>query len=214
MKILLFICGLLLSMSLFQMTALAQELPDFRNDRESFKRLSDKGPRADLSTFTLAGVEESIGRNPLKKIAPENYTKQQLFFNGKDLTVTLTVGPFDKKGKKLLAMEDRLVKINNKPYYGNYGDTPVTEIKRFEVIMEGDTVAIPPAAYADLFNVYFAFIDGSGKVRTSSGLFFSVDGKRLYIYLQNRDRTGSYEVTWIIDNKKYLRRVLDYGMIQ
>lgn len=206
--------SILFSLILLQLTAPAQEQPDFRNDKESFKRLSDKSLRADLSTFTLAGVEESIGRNPLKKIAPESYTQQQLFFHGKDIAVTLTVGPFDKKGKKLLVMEDHLVKINNKAYYGNYGDTPVTEIKRFEVIMEGDTVTIPAAAYADLFNVYFAFIDGSGKVRTSSGLYFSIDGKRLYIYLQNRDRTGSYEVTWIIDSKKYLRRVLDYGMTQ
>jgi hypothetical protein len=33
----------------------------------------------------------------------------------------------------------------------------------------------------------------------------------MYVYMLNRDDTGSYEITWVIQDRKYLRRVLDYG---
>ena len=80
--------------------------------------------------------------------------------------------------------------------------------------MGKDTVIIPPAAYGDLYNLNFTYRDKSGTERTANGVFFSKDNNRMYIYLLSRDATGSYEVTWVIENKKYLRRVVDYGFTQ
>jgi hypothetical protein len=42
-------------------------------------------------------------------------------------------------------------------------------------------------------------------------IFISPDKKRIYIYSTHSDGAGAYEVTWIIQDKKYLRRVVDYG---
>lgn len=137
--------------------------------------------------------------------------KNVLKFKTPDIEVTVETGPFEPDGKKLLFMEKSLVKINNKPYYGNYGETPATEIKRVSVVMGKDSVAIPPGAYADLYNLNFTYRDKSGTERTGNALYFSSEGNRMYIYLLSRDNAGSYEVTWVIENKQYLRRVVDYG---
>lgn len=185
--------------------------PDYRNKKESFVKISDKALRADLASFTVGGIEESISKLPLRKQPATGYTKNQMTFKNDTLSVTVTIGPFDPKGRKLQLMEENLVKINGKPFYGGYGETPKTEIKSVVVVLKKDTVQIPPAAYADLFNLNFTYKDKSGTERTGNAVYFSADNKRFYIYLLSRDNTGSYEVTWVIENKVFVRRVLDYG---
>ena len=192
--------------------AQSREFPDYRTKKESFSKLSDKGLRADLGVFTVGGIEESIGKLPLKKISPFTYTRNLMSFKGDNAEVTVATGPFVAAGKKFTNIEDHLVKIDNKPFYGGYGETPMTAIKSVTVILnKKDTIAIPPAAYGDLYNLNFTYKDKSGTERTANGIYFSADGKRIYIYLLSRDNSGSYEVTWILENKKYLRRVLDWG---
>lgn len=196
------------------MVAVAQkndEYPDYRTNKESFARLSDKSLRADLGVFTIGGVEESLNKLPLKKISPFGYSKNQMSFKNDQVDVQVTVGPFEERGRKIQRIEDHVVKIAGKPYHGDYGNLPETEIKSVLVLVNKDTVVIPPQAYADLYNLNFTYKDKSGTERTANGVFFSKDEKRMYIYLLSRDQTGSYEVTWIIENKQYLRRVVDYG---
>ncbi len=78
--------------------------------------------------------------------------------------------------------------------------------------MRKDTVVIPPAAYADLYNLNFEYSD-KGTTRTTNAIYRSANPHRIYLYLFCKDNTGSYEVTWIIYDKKYVRRVLDYGFM-
>lgn len=187
------------------------EYPDYRNNKESFVRMSDKSLRADLGVFTIGGIEESLSKLPLRKISPYAYTKNSMSFKADDVEVVVTIGPFEERGRKIQKVEDHVVKIGGKPFHGNYGEMPRTEIKSVLVLMGKDTITIPPAAYADLYNLNFTYRDKNGTERTANGVYFSKDGSRMYIYLLSRDDTGSYEVTWIIQNKQYLRRVVDYG---
>ena len=76
-----------------------------------------------------------------------------------------------------------------------------------------DSILIPPVAYADLFNPTLTYLDKTGVLRSRNGIFRSKDGKRIYIYLFCKDNSGSYEVTFIFQDKVYLRRVLDYGFM-
>lgn len=191
-----------------------KDFPDYRNKKESFTKVSDKALRADLASFTVGGIEESISKLPLRKLSATGYNKTQMSFKNDTVNVTVTSGPFDPKGRKMQLMEENLVKINGKPFYGSYGETPKTEIKSVVVILKKDTVQIPPAAYADLFNINFTYKDKSGTERSGNGVYFSADNKRVYIYLLSRDNTGSYEVTWVIENNVFMRRVLDYGFTQ
>ena len=109
-------------------------------------------------------------------------------------------------------MEKYLIKIDRKTYYGGFGSVPKTYISRVVVTIGNDTVAIPPATYADLYNLNLTYND-KGVPRTANGIYFSKDGHKIYLYLLCKDGTGSYEVTWVMQDKKYLRRVLDYAIL-
>lgn len=204
---------LLVTIALFSATLTFAQLdyPDYRNKKESFTKVTDKPIRLDLATFTMGGVEESIGKEKLRKIAPDYYTKNVLHIKGDDIEVSVTLAPFDAGGKKLKMAGEHLVKIDNKPLYGSYGQTPQTRIKEVKVIIKKDTILLPPAAFDDLFNMNFTYKDNNKVERTANAIYFAPHGNRFYVYLLSRDATGSYEVTWIFENGVYLRRVLDYG---
>ena len=209
------IAALLVFSLLAQQYSFAQlDYPDYRSKKESFTKLTDKPIRLDLATFTMGGVEESIGKEKLRKIAPDYYTKNVLHIKGDDIDVTVTIAPYDAGGKKLKMAGEHLVKIDNKPPYGSYGQTPQTKIKEVRVIIKKDTILLPAAAYDDLFNMNFTYKDNNKVERTANAIYFAPHGNRFYVYLLSRDATGSYEVTWIFENGVYLRRVLDYGFTQ
>jgi hypothetical protein len=106
-----------------------------------------------------------------------------------------------------------LTKIDKKAYYGNYGAVPRTQITAINVMVDKDTVAIPPTAYFDLYNPQFTYAEGSNQ-KSYNGVYLSPDKRNIYIYMLSRDTNGSYEVTWVIQDKKYLRRVVDYGFLK
>jgi len=123
-------------------------------------------------------------------------------FDGTNIIVSVKTGIFDRTKHKLGYEEKYLLKIDGKPYYGDYGKLPKTTMEAITVIMGTDTIYMPPAAIADLYNPVF---------NSADAVYFSADKRRLYVYMLNKDNAGSYEVTWIIQDKKYLRRILDYG---
>lgn len=195
------------------MVSFSQELPypDYRSKKESFSKIPDKTLRADIATFAIGGLDESMGKLPLRKTAPTAYDRKSITFRDEKTEVKITTGPFEQKGKKIMLSEEYVVKINGKPFFGCYGQMPKTEIQQVIVIIEKDTAVIPPAAYNDLFDINFTYRDKNGVERTGSGVYYSADGKRTYVYLLSRDNMGSYEVTWVIESGKFLRRVLDFG---
>lgn len=188
------------------------EYTDTRKKTESFKKMQQKDIRADLASFTLAGIDESVGKADLKKISFSTFGPDSMKFEGDDIKATVTIAPFDAAKHKLDYDEKYLIKIDRKTYYGGYGSLPKTYISQVIVTIGGDTVAIPPSAYGDLHNLNLSYND-KGVQRTANAIYRSKDGHKIYLYLLCRDGTGSYEVTWVIRDKKYLRRVLDYEMI-
>ena len=185
---------------------------DTRKKNESFARLQPPDLRRDVATFTLSGISESVGALALAKINYTNFGNDFMDFEGDGIKVSVRVAPFESTKHKLQFDEKYLVKIDKRPYYGNYGNMPLTTISNITMIVDGDTVVIPEFAYNDLHNINFDYTN-KGVKRTTNGVFRSKDGNRIYIYLFSKDNTGSYEVTWIIQDKKYLRRVLDYGFM-
>jgi hypothetical protein len=109
--------------------------------------------------------------------------------------------------------EKHLVKIDGKPYYGgNYGEQPHTTIEAVTVIVGKDTVPIPATAYFDLYDPKFSF-NQSGATRTRNAVYLSNDKHTFYIYMLSVDNGGS-EFTWVIRDKQYLRRVVDFGFLK
>lgn len=195
---------------------IAQELDfrDYRTKKESFTKIPEKDVRADVASFAIGGIDESIGKLPLTKIGVSKYEDNFMSFEDGNIKVLITTGRFDPSQHKLQKDEDHLVKIDNRPYYGNYGEVPQNHIQSISVTINKDTIAIPPAAYADLCNVNFTYRDKAGTERSNNGVYLSKDNRKVYIYLMNKDGEGGYEVTWVIQDKKFLRRVLDYGIVK
>jgi hypothetical protein len=198
------------------MTSLAQDdiYPDNRNKKESFLKVKDQAIRADLATFTITGIVDRIGKDPLKKMPPVNYGPNFLAFEDKGYKVTITAGKFEPEKHKLAYYDEKhLIKIDNKPYYGNYGQVPVTTIASVTAIIDKDTVAIPATALFDLYSPVFTYSEG-GTTKTHCGVYFSKDSRTMYIYMLNKETIGNYEVTWVIQDKKYLYRVVDSGILR
>ncbi len=76
-----------------------------------------------------------------------------------DIQVTIKTGVFDPSKHKIMLEEKHVVKIDGKPYYGNYGEMPRTTIESITVMVGKDTVAIPPTAFFDLYEPAF-FLPG------------------------------------------------------
>ncbi len=200
---------------LYGFSSNAQKFYDFQDTRrknESFVKLPKTEIRADLATFTLSGIDEAVGKEELQKISFTTFSSGFMNFGGDDIKAAIKLLSFDKSRHKLDYDEKYLIRIDRKTYYGDYGNIPKTYIGSISIIVDNDSVAIPAAAYADFYNVNLTYSD-KGTLRSRNGIYKSKDGHRIYLYLFCKDATGSYEVTWIIQDKKYLRRVLDYGFM-
>lgn len=213
MRSLLCLCMLGLSIG-----ALAQDepMPDLRNKRESFTKYPKGEIRNDLATFTIGGIDERLGKDPLERLPATDFNMHSITFEGNNVKVIIKSGPFDAGKHKLFYYYDKkyLVKIDGKPYYGDYGTIPTTAITSVTVIVnKKDTVAIPPAAYADLYHPDFTYSDG-GTIKTHNAVYLSADKKKMYIYMVNSEAIGKYEVTWILQDNKYVGRVVDSGIMR
>lgn len=197
------------------LVCLAQDdFPDSRSKRENFVKMQEKDVRGDLASFVMAGIDESTGKQPLKKIPIKATGANYMSFEGNNIQVTVTVGPFVAASHKLKLFDEKhLVKIDNKPFYGSYGLVPKTVIRSLAVSLNGDSVQIPEAAFSDLYNPSFSY-SNEGTQKTLNAVYLSNDNHSIYIYMLSKDTRGSYEVTWVIRDKKYLRRVVDFGLLK
>src|SRR5882724_6349903 len=192
----------------------AQDLdfPDYRSKKDNFSKISDQVARGDIASFALAAVDESIGKAVLRSLPVKDYGDKFMKWEGEDIQVTFRTGVFFQTKHKLNYNEKHLAKIDGRPYYGgNYGEMPKGTIEAITVVVGKDTVAIPPAAYSDLYDPKFSF-NQSGATRTRNGVFISNDKHTFYIYMLNIE-TGGSEYTWVIRDKQFLRRVVDFGFL-
>ena len=202
-------------------TSIAQErdYPDYRSKKEMFVRVQEKDIRADMASFAIGGMDESFGKGTLTSLPITKYNQDQITFasnnvGGKSIEVNIKAGVFDPGKNKLKYYEKHVVKINDKPYFGNYGEMPTTTIKEITVIIDKDTIVVPPSAFADIYDPVFTYTDKSGQTKSYNNVFISPDGHRIYVYLLNRGGDGNYEATWVIRDKQYARRVVDFGFLK
>jgi hypothetical protein len=213
MKIRLIVACMLCSMA--AMAQLNEDIPDTRNKREGYAKLPKTGIRQELAGFTMSGIEESVGKLPLDKMPYTAQGPNFMRFENEAVKAAVTTEAFDASKYKLEYDEKYLVKINKKTYYGGYPNVPKTKVSQVSFIIGKDTVAIPPTAYGDLYNLNLTYKDKGGKERSLNSIYFSKDKRTIYLYLYSKDTTyanASYEVTFVIQDKKYLRRVLDYDI--
>jgi hypothetical protein len=195
------------------------EFPDFRSKKEQFTKVNVPDMRGDLASFVFAGIDESAGKPTLPTLPLKAIGQDFMSFEGNNIQVTINLGVFDASKHKLQYYNNTennrkyLVRINAKPFFGDYGKLPHTTIKNISVVIDGDSVAIPPEAYFDIYNPMLTYTENGVKKHMNT-VYRSLDGKRIYIYMLKRESGGSYEVTWVIENKKYVRRIVDFGFLK
>lgn len=200
---------------LFSIQAFSQDITDTRKKTESFKRLQPANIRSEVASFTFGGITESAQAPALQKISPTILSRDSLVIAGDGIYAKVSLASFNPKGHKIQyddEAEKIPIRIDRKTYYGDYGKMPVTSVQSIILTINGDTVHIPQEAYSDLMNMKFSYLN-SGAERTNDGIFISKDHKRIYLYLFSKGNTSSYEVTFIIQDKSYLKRVLDYDLL-
>jgi hypothetical protein len=196
------------------LSTMAQDLdyPDFRSKKDNFSKIKDKDIRGDVASFALAAVDESIGKPSLPSVPVVDYGPNFMKYSNDKITVLIKTGIFLPSKHKLMLSEGHLLRIDGKPYYGGiYGQPPHVTIESITVIVDKDTVAVPPTAYADLFDPKFSFNE-NGATRTRNGVFLSNDKHTFYIYMLNIDNKG-VEYTWVIRDKQYIQRIVDFGFL-
>lgn len=196
--------------------AQTDEYPDYRSKKEFFTRIQEKDIRSDIATFAMGGIDESVGKDPLQTIPITAFNSNSITFSNDNIKVTIAASAFDVSKHKLSFYDPEkkfLTKIDNKPFFGDYGKVPKYVVENVSVIINRDTITIPKEALSDLANPQLSFSEG-GKNKTQNKVYVSNDGRKIYIYMLKPEAGGSYEVTWVIQDKKYLRRVVDFGFLR
>jgi hypothetical protein len=205
--------GLLLVLTASACFAQDLDFPDFRSKKDNFSKIREQDIRGDIATFALAALDESIGKGQLATVPVKDYGVNFMSFQNDNIQVIIKTGIFTPAKHKLMKNEEHILRIDGKPYYGaTPGEIPHTTIESITVVVGKDTVPIPPAAYFDLYEPKFSYNEG-GATRTRNGVFLSNDKHTFYIYMFNNDNFG-VEYTWIIRDKQYLRRVIDFGFLK
>lgn len=204
----LFVLFYSLSHSLFSQ----DDIPDYRTKRDNFSKMQEKDVRADLAQFTFSGISESLTKHALENVPEKNVDNNKIIFANDTASVTITTGGFDATKHKVTWFDDKYaVKLDNKPFWGTENKVPKASIASVVAVVGLDTVTIPQAAYADLYEPHLFFKDAKGSNKSYCNVYVSPDHRKFYIYMLNGEGNGRYEVTWVIQDKHYLRRVVDWG---
>lgn len=191
-----------------------QELPwqDTRKQREVFRK-TPPVYRSEIATFALGGLSESVGKDPLTKVGYTRLTPNVMEFEGEGVQAAIHLAPFDSSKHRIdLDMDEKhVIRIDKKPYYGGYGFVPINKISSISMIIQGDTAEIPPSAYNDLYNINFTY-NHKGVEKTTNAVYISPDKRRVYLYVYSQEKRGPYEVTFVFEDRKFVRRVLDYDL--
>ena len=188
------------------------DIPDYRSKKDNFLKMQEKDVRADLSQFTFAGINESLIKHALHSLPLIGAKDDEIIFSNDTATVQITTGAFDATKHKVTWFADKYaVKLDNHAFWGTENAVPKHIITSVVAIIEGDTVIIPQTAFIDLYEPHLYYTDAKGKTKTYCNVYTSANKRNYYIYMLNGDGAGRYEVTWIIEDKHYLRRVIDWG---
>ena len=202
---------LILLCSILNISFAQSDIPDYRSKKDNFLKMQEKDIRADLSQFTFGGISESLTKHRLDALPVKSLNNDAIIFSNDTVVVRITTGTFDPTKHKVTWYADKYaVKLDNHAFWGTENTVPKHTITSIVAIVEADTVVIPAEAFADLYEPHLYYTDSKGSGKTYCNVYRSADRRKYYIYMLNGEGTGRYEVTWIIQDKHYLRRVVDW----
>ena len=188
------------------------DIPDYRSKRDNFSKMMQKDVRADLAQFTFAGISESLEKHKLEQIPSTEIKNDEIIFSNDTMSVKITTGGFDATKHKVTWFDDKYaVKLDNHAFWGTENKVPRTTIASVVAVMGLDTLLCHQQHMQIYMNRTYILKMQKEMQKLIAMCMFRQTIVKLYIYMLNGEGTGRYEVTWIIEDKHYLRRVVDWG---
>lgn len=184
--------------------------PDYKGDKESLQKVRNKIIREEVAIFAEAGFEEPSSSIKLRQVPRQQSAETTAVFRLDSVQVLIKTSRFVPKQHHIKYIDRYAAKIDGHPIWGTDGELPKTSIQSIRLIIAKDTLSLPSSSFADLYEPDLGWVTKETK---SGGIrvFYTPRRERIYIYMANSDGAGFYEVTFVISNKKYLRRIIDYG---
>jgi hypothetical protein len=177
----------------------------------SIFKVKNPGIRKELRAIALEAEMEnkklSLKLSALKK---RLISKRRIELLADSFAVHITASPFKKQNHKLTYTyydsAKYLAKIDGKNFYGTDGGPPQTEISAVYFVVNKDTIFPPRKFYDDLYQPNMFLSNSKTEIQFVYG-YKSRNKKFIYIGMLNSDGAGSYEVIWVIENKKIIYRI-------
>jgi hypothetical protein len=158
--------------------------------------ISGTGPYQEMSE---EDHEELLVAVPLRSWSPTHVE-----FWGEGLRVRLEAQPFDDL--RSVKLRNGLAQVDRQPILGWSPGDDHARMSRLEVVMDGSVVAVPVSAFTDLYDLPLSREDGYVLLAAA---WRSRDGWRTYVQVQVGDDAHPLIVTWVIEDGRYLQRIVD-----
>jgi hypothetical protein len=191
---------------------------DIRVNKERLLNLKDGVIKREISFFSISSAfyaMKDYPKNTVNEIPILSFTDTTAIFKKDSLLIKIFLTRFDTIGHTLTYYKSQLrslALIDGKPFFGTDGEVPRTRIKSVIFQNGKQLFRFPAYAISGLYepNFYYRnFQDNT--LQLTCKVFQSLDKRRHYIYMQNSDGAGGYVLTWVIQDNKYLTRVIDDG---
>lgn len=179
---------------------------------ESYTDLPEGSIKSEVASFAKsAGRTRQIDsvNNKLTEIKLKRCSNDFVYFESGDMIAL----------DKLVSIQSKTVTATSNKVPGDkawgMGDSfPLTEVLQVRYIHYKYQLILPDSAIAGLFNPKFCISPRKnnkiGKTTSSNcRVYQSQDKRRVYIYMLNGEGAQQYEVTWVIEDSKYYKRIVD-----
>lgn len=197
--------------------------------RESFWNISDTTIRNEIASFNRKG--DSIKQHPAVKevelieIPLISCADTVSNFHLKSTYVHVYYSDFDVTEHQRIYADknnDTLLKIDNQPFWGANGKLPKRQVSDvFFVLHSHYLVDFPVEAFTGIYEPWPCewgyqpvgkHVHREPLSTPNLRMFQSKKSHCIYLYMLNGEGENQYEVTWIVQDGKYLTRVVDGGI--
>lgn len=192
----------------------AEVITETKKNAENFIKLPEGIIKSEIASFYKTAYTytktDSFSTIKLNEISFYNCSDSTILFIKKGILVDIHSSVFDTTGHSFLYSNSSrpvLIQIDSKPFWGTHGKVPNRKIASIIFQHEKYQLTLPDSAVTGLYEPNFCT---QSKRDVLCKVFRSLDNRRIYIYMLNSDGAGAYEVTWVIQDSKYLTRVIDY----
>lgn len=193
--------------------------PDSNKESDGYEELPAGIIKKEISYFNISGgnfsLEDSLAKVNLIEIPMSTYTNTSVTFSLGKISIKISAAPFDSSKHDLIYASPEqpyLALIDKKRFWGTDGGVPKEKISSVSYKNGSKSYQLPDSAIHNLYEPNFCNkYESENKVFCHCKVYQSMDKKRTYIFMLNSDGAGGYEVTWVLEDGKYVRRVVDYG---